>query len=231
MRVEYFLTPKASGPYAPLAAAVTYKAEADAKTQVRLFVVATMFEVQLAKGISLCGLLTLLQVAYGATPSLYILSPTQKLMRTALYVVRHTPLPDRLGIRQHIAATHVHGSRALTMHSPCAGQLPVSWHGSHSRAVVVGWIHCGRRCSLARWLLGLHSSNRCKQAEKVQAGSRRSHKNVVAAADMVVTTLQTHSVKLLLLITHACIKVSLLSATQVIAHKCHQLSLHTDILS
>jgi hypothetical protein len=28
-----------------------------------------------------------LQVAYGATPVLHILSPTQKLMRTALYVV------------------------------------------------------------------------------------------------------------------------------------------------
>lgn len=48
MRVEYFLTPKASGPYAPLAATVTYKAEADAKTQVRLYMVATMFQVQVA---------------------------------------------------------------------------------------------------------------------------------------------------------------------------------------
>ncbi|DBB01861.1 hypothetical protein WJX77_003166 [Trebouxia sp. C0004] len=58
VRVEYFLTPKASGPYPPLDATVTYKAEAGAKPQ----------------------------VAYGATPVLYILSPTQKLMRTALYV-------------------------------------------------------------------------------------------------------------------------------------------------
>lgn len=186
VRVEYFLTPKASGPYAPLAATVTYKAEADAKTQVRLYIAATMFQVQLAERISLCRLLLLLQVAYGATPSLYILSPTQKLMRTALYVVRYMRVPGRLGIRQHIAATHVHGSRALTMHSSCAGQLPVSWHGSNSRAVDVGWIYCGRRRSLVRRLLGLHSSNRCKQTEEVQAGPRRSHKNVVVATDILV---------------------------------------------
>ncbi len=32
-------------------------------------------------------LVLVLQVAFGATPVLYILSPTQKLMRTALYVV------------------------------------------------------------------------------------------------------------------------------------------------
>lgn len=35
VRVEYFLTPKASGPYPPLDATVTYKAEAGAKPQVR----------------------------------------------------------------------------------------------------------------------------------------------------------------------------------------------------
>ncbi|KAL3158808.1 hypothetical protein ABBQ32_011534 [Trebouxia sp. C0010 RCD-2024] len=56
VRVEYFLTPKTSGAYAPLAAKVTYNPESDAQTQ----------------------------IAYGATPTLYILSPTQKLMRTAL---------------------------------------------------------------------------------------------------------------------------------------------------
>lgn len=59
VRVEYFLTPKVSGPYAPLAATVTYKAE---------------------HGVSST------QVAYGATPVLYILSPTQKLLRTGLQV-------------------------------------------------------------------------------------------------------------------------------------------------
>ena len=48
VRVEYFLTPKASGPYAPLAATVTYKAEADAKTQVRPYVAAITFEMQIA---------------------------------------------------------------------------------------------------------------------------------------------------------------------------------------
>ncbi len=36
VRVEYFLTPKASGPYPPLDATVTYKAEAGAKSQVRI---------------------------------------------------------------------------------------------------------------------------------------------------------------------------------------------------
>lgn len=43
VRVEYFLTPKASGPYAPLSATVTYKVsyEADAKTQVSLYGEAT----------------------------------------------------------------------------------------------------------------------------------------------------------------------------------------------
>jgi len=35
--VEYFLTPKASGPYPPLDATVTYKAETGAKPQVRNF--------------------------------------------------------------------------------------------------------------------------------------------------------------------------------------------------
>lgn len=59
VQVEYFLTPKASGPYAPLAATVTYKAEYGVSTT---------------------------QVAYGATPLLHILSPTQKLMRTALHL-------------------------------------------------------------------------------------------------------------------------------------------------
>ena len=42
VRMEYFLTPKASGSYVPLAATVTYKAESDAKTQVRLHAAATM---------------------------------------------------------------------------------------------------------------------------------------------------------------------------------------------
>lgn len=36
VRVEYFLTPKASGPYQALAAKVTYKAETGAKPQVML---------------------------------------------------------------------------------------------------------------------------------------------------------------------------------------------------
>lgn len=40
VRVEYFLTPKTSGAYAPLAAKVTYNPESDAQTQVRLFAAA-----------------------------------------------------------------------------------------------------------------------------------------------------------------------------------------------
>lgn len=116
MRVEYFLTPKASGPYAPLAATVTYKAEADAKTQVRLYIAATGFEMQIAtKNIYFHRLLLLLQVAYGATPSLYILSPTQKLMRTALHVVRCTPLLGCSGIKETHYCSHVHSSRAPAM--------------------------------------------------------------------------------------------------------------------
>ena len=46
-------------------------------------------------------LLLMLQVAYGATPSLYILSPTQKLMRTALHAVSFVPLLDQLGFIEH----------------------------------------------------------------------------------------------------------------------------------
>ena len=121
VRVEYFLTPKASGPYAPLAATVTYKAESDAKTQVRLYIAATMLRCKVPQIPSYYELLLLLQVAYGATPSLYILSPTQKLMRTALSVVTYTPLLGRSGIKKPIDAAHMHSSRALTMHSLVQG--------------------------------------------------------------------------------------------------------------
>jgi len=41
VREEYFLTPKTSGYYAPLAATVTYKAEAGAKTQVSTWNIAS----------------------------------------------------------------------------------------------------------------------------------------------------------------------------------------------
>ena len=57
-----------------------------------------------------------------------------------------------------------------------AGELHLSWHGAHPRAVDLGWIYSWRRRSSARRLLGIHHSNGRKQAEKVQESTGRSDK-------------------------------------------------------
>ena len=62
------------------------------------------------------------------------------------------------------------------------GELYVSWNGTDSRAVDLGWINNWRWSCSAGWLLGIHHSNRCKQAKKVQKSTRRSNKNVITRA-------------------------------------------------
>ena len=43
----------------------------------------------------------------------------------------------------------------------------------------VGWVICWSWGTIARWILGLHYSNRCQQKEKVQEGLGRSDQDVI----------------------------------------------------
>ena len=56
-----------------------------------------------------------------------------------------------------------------------AGQLFVIRHCQYTRAMEVGRRYCRGWFPVVRSILGLHSCNRCKQAEKVQTSIGRSH--------------------------------------------------------
>ena len=171
VRVEYFLTPKASGPYAPLAATVTYKAETGAKTQVSLQPSARA----LRQGIHWSSVSYTLTAGclWCNTCSVHPLSNSE--------AFENSPICGKLTLHQlECLPCHTRcGKISLQLH---LGELFVSWNGTDPRAVDLGWINSRRRRCFTGWLLGIYHRNRCKQAEKIQKSTRRSDKNVVTRA-------------------------------------------------